>query len=73
MNDEELKMVRMVEWMKEVGLPVTLSQAQRILTGKSVKGARKDDRQELLNYKEAMDFVSEYRGKKSEITEDLIK
>jgi len=67
MNDEELKMVRMVEWMKKVGLPVTLSQAQRILTGKSVKGARKDDRQELLNYKEAMDFVSEYLGKKSEL------
>ena len=55
------------------GTQLTLSQAQRILTGKSAKGIRKDDRQELLNYKEAMDFVSEYLGKKSEITEDLIK
>lgn len=55
------------------GTQLTLSQAQRILTGKPVKGVRKDDRQELLNYKEAMDFVSEYLGKKSEITEDLIK
>jgi Fic family protein len=55
------------------GTQLTLSQAQRILTGKSVKGVRKDDRQELLNYKEAIDFVSEYLGKKSEITEDLIK
>ncbi len=55
------------------GTRLTLSQAQRILTGKSVKGIRKDDRQELLNYKEAMDFVSGYLDKKSEITENLIK
>jgi len=55
------------------GTRLTLLQAQKILTGKSVKGIRKDDRQELLNYKEAIDFVSEYLDKKSEITEDLIK
>ncbi|MCK4420964.1 Fic family protein [candidate division WOR-3 bacterium] len=77
------------EWIKEMqsealilevhhsthieGTQLTLAQAQRILTGKSVKGIRKDDRQELLNYKEAMDFVSEYLGRKSEITEGLIK
>ncbi|GAH76673.1 unnamed protein product, partial [marine sediment metagenome] len=52
---------------------LTLSQAQRILTGRSVKGVRKDDRKELLNYEEAMNFVSEYLGKKLEITEDSIK
>lgn len=77
------------EWVKEMqsealileahhsthieGTQLSLSQAYRILTGKSVKGVRQDDRRELLNYKEAMDFVSEYLGKKSEITEDLIK
>ena len=55
------------------GTQLTLSQAQKILTGKSVKGARKDDRQELLNYRDAMDFVSEYLGKRSQITEKLIK
>lgn len=55
------------------GTQLTLSQAQRILTGKPVKGVRNDDRKELLNYKEAMDFVAEYLGRKSEITEDLIK
>lgn len=55
------------------GTQLTLAQAQGILTGKSIKGVRNDDRQELLNYKEAMDFVSEYLGKKSEITEELIK
>ena len=55
------------------GTELTLSQAQRILRGKPVKGIKKDDRQELLNYKEALEFVSGYLGKKSEITEDLIK
>jgi len=55
------------------GTQLTLSQAQKILTGKPVKGIRPDDRQELLNYKDAMDFISEYLNKKSEITEDLIK
>jgi len=55
------------------GTQLTLSQAQRILKGKPVKGVRSDDSQELLNYKEAMDFVSEYLGKKSDISEDLIK
>lgn len=55
------------------GTQLTLSQAKRILTGKIVKGVRKNDRQELLNYKKAMDFVAEYLGKKSEITEELIK
>jgi Fic family protein len=55
------------------GTQLTLSQAQRILMGEEVKGIRPDDRQELLNYKEAMDFVSEYLDKKSEITEELIK
>ncbi|MBA7660047.1 hypothetical protein ES703_68046 [subsurface metagenome] len=34
---------------------------------------RKNDRKELLNYKEAMDFVSEYLGTKLEITEHLTK
>lgn len=39
------------------GTQLTLQQALRILTGKPVKGIRPDDRQELLNYKDAMDFV----------------
>jgi len=55
------------------GTQLTLKQAREILAGKSLRGIRKDDRQELLNYKRAMDFVAEYLGKKSEITEDLIK
>lgn len=55
------------------GTRLSLSQAQKILAGKQVKGVRPDDRQELLNYRNAMDFVSEYLDKKSEITEELIK
>jgi Fic family protein len=55
------------------GTQLTLTQAQKILKGKPVEGIRPEDRQELLNYKEAMDFVSEYLNKKSEITEELIK
>ncbi len=77
------------EWIKEMqsealileshysthieGTKLTLAQSKKILTGKTVMGINKDDRQELLNYKEAMDFVSEYLGKKSAITENLIK
>jgi Fic family protein len=55
------------------GTQLTLTQAQQILGGKSVKGVRKDDRLELLNYRSAMDFVSKYLGVKSDIDEDLIK
>ena len=35
---------------------LTLFQAQKILTGKSVRGIKEEDRRELLNYKEAMGF-----------------
>lgn len=55
------------------GTQLTLSEAQRIFAGKPVTGVRPDDRQELLNYKDAMDFVSEYLDKKSEITEEVIR
>ncbi len=55
------------------GTKLTLSQAEKILTGKTVERVRPDDRQELLNYKDAMDFVSKYLDKKSEITEELIR
>ncbi len=55
------------------GTELTLDQAQLILTGEHVDNVRPDDLQELLNYKEAMDFVSDYLDKKTEITEGLIK
>lgn len=55
------------------GTRLTLLQSEKILTGKDVGGVRPDDRQELLNYRDAMDFVSKYLDKKSEITEELIR
>ena len=55
------------------GTELTLSEAQNILAGKTVRGVRPDDRQELLNYKDAIDFVSEYLDNKSKITEEIIK
>ena len=55
------------------GSQLTLDQAHLILSGEQVDNVRPDDRQELLNYKEAMGFVSDYLDKKTEITEGLIK
>lgn len=55
------------------GTRMTLPQAQRILAGEEVEGVDRDDRQELLNYREAMDYVSEYLGRMGDITEGLIQ
>lgn len=55
------------------GTALTLDQAEGIFRGELPEGVARDDRQELLNYKEAMDFVSEQVGSGSRITEDLIK
>ena len=55
------------------GTRITLPQAERILAGEEVAGVDRDDRQELLNYREAMDFVSEYLGELADITEGLIR
>ncbi|UCC92713.1 MAG: Fic family protein [Thermoplasmata archaeon] len=55
------------------GTRITLPQAEAILAGEDVVGVDRDDRQELLNYREAMDFVSDYLGELSDITEDLIR
>ena len=55
------------------GTELSLSDARKILSGHIVKGVNPDDREELLNYKDAMEFVSEYLDKKSAVTEGLIK
>lgn len=55
------------------GTQLTLEQARKILTGRKVSGVRADDRKELLNYKEAMEFVAQYLGEGGPITEELIK
>lgn len=55
------------------GTHLTLPQARDILAGAPVAEADKDDRQELLNYKEAMDLISKDLEKGDVITEDRIR
>ncbi len=55
------------------GTALNLRQAKDIFEGKKVKGVNLNDKKELLNYKKAMDFVSQYLGKEDPITEGLIQ
>jgi Fic family protein len=55
------------------GTRLTLEQAERLLEGKSVPEADPDDARELLNYRRAFDFVSEYLEIGGPITEGLIR
>jgi Fic family protein len=55
------------------GTRLTLDQAERIWAGERVPEADPDDARELLNYRSAFDFVSEYLGSGGPITEGLIR
>lgn len=55
------------------GTRLTLEQAEQLLAGKPVPEADPDDVQELLNYKKAFEFVSEYLEDGGPITEGLIR
>jgi Fic family protein len=55
------------------GTRLTLEQAERLLAGKPVPEADPDDALELLNYRRAFDFVSEYLDREAPITEGLIR
>jgi Fic family protein len=55
------------------GTHLTLDQAERLLAGKSVPEADPDDVRELLNYRQAFEFVSEYLDSGAPITEGLIR
>ena len=52
---------------------LTLDQAERLLAGNLVPEADPDDARELLNYRKAFDFVSEYLASGDPITEGLIR
>lgn len=54
------------------GTQLNLAQAEKILEGESVE-ANRDDIQELLNYKKAFEFVSQYISEQKPITEGLIR
>ncbi len=55
------------------GTRLTLEQAERLLAGKAVPEVNADDARELLNYRRAFDFVSEYLEGGGPVTEGLIR
>jgi Fic family protein len=55
------------------GTHLTLDQAERLLAGKPVPEADPDDVRELLNYRNAFEFVSGYIDDGGPITEGLIR
>ena len=55
------------------GTQLTIEQAERVWSGEVVKDARADDVQELLNYRDAFHFVSDYLDSGDPVTEWLIR
>jgi len=55
------------------GTRLTLDQAERLWQGDSVPEADPDDARDLLNYRKAFDFVSEYLKSGASITEGLMR
>ena len=55
------------------GTHLTLEQAEHLLAGNSVPEADPDDVRELLNYRKAFEFVSEYLEDGGPITEGLVR
>lgn len=55
------------------GTHLTLDQSERLMAGESVPGADPDDARELLNYRDAFNFVGEYMDSKGPISEGLIR
>ena len=55
------------------GTRLTLEQSERLWAGERVPEADPDDARELLNYREAFDFVSQYLGSGGPVTEGLVR
>ncbi len=55
------------------GTQLTIEQSAHLWAGESIPGTAPDDVQELLNYREAFDLVSEYLTSGEPITEGLIR
>jgi len=55
------------------GTRLTLDQAERLLAGEPVPEADPDDTRELLNYRRAFEFVSEYLDRGAPVTEGLVR
>ncbi len=55
------------------GTRLTLAESERLLAGGEVPGADPDDARELLNYRDAFEFVSQWLDDGGPITEGLIR
>ena len=55
------------------GTQLTLHESERLLAGESVPGANPDDVRELLNYRDAFEFVSGWLDGGEPITEGLVR
>ena len=55
------------------GTRLTLEQAERLLAGETVAGTDPDDARELLNYRDAFEFVRGYLNDGGPMTEGLIR
>ena len=55
------------------GTHLTLAQSEQLLAGNAVPDADPDDVRELLNYREAFGFVSEYLESAGPISEGVIR
>jgi len=54
------------------GTRLTLAQSERLLAGEVVPEADPDDARELLNYRDAFEFVSTWLGRGGPVTEGLV-
>ena len=55
------------------GTKLSLDESERLLAGEAVPGADPEDVRELLNYRDAFDFVSAWLGSGGPITEGLVR
>lgn len=55
------------------GSQLTLEQSEQLLTGHEAPNADPDDARELLNYRDAFDFVAEYVSEQGPVSEGLIR
>ena len=55
------------------GTRLTLGESERLFAGEGVPGADPDDARELLNYRDAFTFVSNYLDRGTPVTESLIR
>ena len=55
------------------GTELTLTEAEQIFAGEKLTSVSQDDSQELLNYKDAFEFVSDYLNEGAPVVESLIR